>query len=69
MTPSDLLQQFYNLDRSSSEFHDQLSNILYGKEYKEHVPSLQGDGLAWLADYLDKVRLRVSPLRPSLKLP
>ena len=68
MTSSDLLQQLYNLDKSSSEFHDQLSSILYGQEYQEHVPNLQGDRLAWLVDYLDKVRLPVSPLRLSLKL-
>jgi len=69
MTSPGLLQQLHGLNRSSSMFHDQLSNILYGEEFRQHVPHLQSDGLVWLVDYLDKVRIRVPPLRSSLKLP
>ena len=49
------LQQFRRLDGSSSGFHDQLSDVLYGWEYRQCVPNLQGDDLVWLVEYLDKV--------------
>ena len=49
------LQRLCLLNRSSSEFHDQLSNVLYGEEYKQCVPNLQDGHLVWLVDYLDKV--------------
>jgi hypothetical protein len=58
------LKRLRRLDRSSSEFQDQVSNILYGEEYKQWVPNIQGDDLVGLVDYLDKVRCRVSPLYP-----
>ena len=49
----------------SSEFHDQLSNILYGEEYRRCAQDLQGDDLVWLVDYLDKVRRHVTlPFSP-----
>ena len=51
-----ILQQLDRLDGSSSEFHDQLCNVLYGREYKECVQNLQHEDSAWLIDYLDKVR-------------
>jgi hypothetical protein len=50
------LQQLNRLNRSSPDFHDQLSNILYGEEYTQCVRSLQNDDLVWLIEYLDKVR-------------
>ena len=63
-----VLQQLSLLDKSSPDFHDQLCHVLYGEEYSECIPSLRGDDLVWLIDYLDKVRLRValphSPLKP-----
>ena len=49
------LQHLPYLDRSSSEFHDQLINILYGEEYQQYMQDLEGDDLVWLVDYLDKV--------------
>jgi hypothetical protein len=62
------LQQLDLLDRSSPNFHDQLSNVLYGPEYKQCVQNLQGEDLVWLVDYLDKVRRHISlphtPLNP-----
>jgi len=67
MIPRDILQQLRGLDGSSPGFRDWLSNILYGEEYKQCVSSLQGDDLAWLVDYMDKVRrcaaLPCSPLK------
>ena len=59
------LQQLHRLDGSSSEFHDQLGNILYGEEYRRCAQDLQGDDLVWLVDYLDKVRRHVAlPFSP-----
>lgn len=55
MIPLDILQQLRNLDGSSPGFHKQLSNILYGEEYRQCAPNLQGDDLVWLVDYMDKV--------------
>ena len=54
------------LDKSSPGFHDQLCNILYGKEYRKRVPNLQREGLAWLVAYLDEVCHRVA--HPSHRL-
>ena len=63
------LQQLHHLDRSSPGFNDQLCNVLYGSEYSQCAPNLQGGDLAWLVDYLDKVRRHVtlpcSPLQPA----
>ena len=53
---SPALEQLRRLDRSSSEFHDQLCNVFYGEEYQKCVPNLEGDDLVWLVDYLDGVR-------------
>ena len=52
---SPALQQLHHLNRSSPNFHHQLCNVLYGGEYSQCVPNLQGDDLVWLVDYLDKV--------------
>ena len=60
------LQQLHCLDRSLPTFHDKLSNVLYGEEYQQCVQKLQGDDLAWLVDYLDKVRR--SLYFPTLRL-
>ena len=55
------LQQLHRLNRSSSEFYDQLYDTLRGKEYTECVPNLRGDDSVWLVEYLDNVR----PMPPS----
>ena len=65
MASQNLLERLRRLDRPSSGFPDQLSNILYGEDYTRCVPDLQGDDLAWLIDYLDNVRRRVPLLPPS----
>ena len=52
-----VLQQLHHLDTSSPVFQDNLCNILYGEEYAQCVPNLEGDDPAWLVDYLDKVSL------------
>ena len=56
---SPALQQLHHLDRALPNFHDQLCNILYGEEYIQCAPNLQGEDLVWIVDYLDKVRRRV----------
>ena len=62
MTSPNLLQQLpHRLDTSSFEFPDQLSNILYGEEYRQSVLDLGGDDLVQLVDYLDQVRRPISP--------
>jgi len=62
------LQRVRSLDRSSPDFHDQLSKVLGGEEYKRSVPELRRDDSVWLINYLDKVRCPVaiphSPLKP-----
>ena len=50
-----VLQKLHYLDRSLSEFHHQLINVLYGEEYARCVKGIQGDDLRWLVDYLDEV--------------
>ena len=59
MVTFNLLQQLHDLDRSSPQFHDQLSNLLRGEEYRSSL-NLQGDDLAWLVEYLDTVGLRIA---------
>jgi hypothetical protein len=55
------LQQLSRLDRASSEFPQQLDNVLRGQEYKQCVLNLQGDDLTWLVNYLDEVCRPVDP--------
>ena len=50
-----VLQKLRNLDRSLSEFHDQLSNVLRGEEYARCVAVLEDGDLGWLVEYLDEV--------------
>jgi len=59
------LQRLQSLDRSSLNFHDQLSNVLYGEEYERCMPNLQHDDLVWLVEYLDKVRQTITLSPPS----
>ena len=54
------LQKLHRLKGSSPDFYDQLSDVLYGEEYQQCVPILQGDDLVWLVDYLDKVGYHVA---------
>lgn len=61
------LRQLRHLDRSSSEFHAQVYNILLEEEYQKCVLNLQGNDLVWLIDFLDKVRGHVAFLRSRLK--
>ena len=50
-----VLQKLNNLDKSSSEFHVRLNDVLYAEEYIQCVTNIQDDDLAWLVDFLDNV--------------
>jgi len=68
MSPFDLLGQLRHLNQSSLEFPDRLTNLLHKQEHRTSVASLQGDDLAWLVEYLDNVRLRITRTDSPLKL-
>ena len=57
MIPHDPFQQLHDLDRSSPEFHEQLSNFFCGEAYRSVFSDLGGEDLAWLVEYLDSVSL------------
>lgn len=56
MSSPSILGRLHHLDESSSGFHDQLNDILYGEEYKQWVQALGNEDLMSLVDYLDKAR-------------
>ena len=60
------MDQLLQLDASSTEFPDQVSNKLYGQEYQQWVEGIQGDDVVQLIDWLDKVRYRVSLFLPII---
>jgi len=62
MDPSDVLTQLRGFDRASPQFHKHLSNFLRSEGYRKAVPSLQGEDLAWLVEYLDSVSIRTVSL-------
>jgi len=68
MSSQNLLEQLRRLDSFSSKFHDQLCNVLYGREYKQLVQNLQDDDLVWVVDYMDKVCRLITLPYPPLKL-
>ena len=66
-TPSHpTLQKLLRLDTSPPDFGDQLCNILNGWEYTGCEWNLKGDDLAWLVDYIDKVRAALPSIAPIL---
>ena len=66
MPPSNPLKTLRNLDGTSPDFHNQLVDLIRGSEYRDAIPNLEGEGLAWLVDYLENVSLHnVSP-HPAL---
>jgi len=69
MSSPNPLEQLHRLDRSSSKFHDQVSNILRGEEYDQWVPNLQDQDSEGLVDYLDKVRCLVQLVHSPLRQP
>jgi len=57
MNPPNILEQLRGFDRASPQFHEHISNFLRSDGYRSAVPSLQGEDLAWLVEYLDSVSL------------
>ena len=51
------LRQLRDLDRTSPEFHEHLSNFFCGDAYRRAFPDLGRGDLTWLAEYLDDVSL------------
>ena len=66
MSPFNPLQKLHGLDRASPHFHNQLIDLLRGNEYRDIAPSLQGEDLAWLVNYLDNVSLHTVSPHPVL---
>ena len=64
---SPALQQLHRLNKSSSDFHDQLCKVLYEPEYVRCGQNLKVDELVWLIDYLEEVRRHIVPPRSPLK--
>lgn len=54
------LQQLCRLNKLSPQFPNQLTGLLRGQEYLDHVASLKDEYLLWLVEYLDDVRPRVA---------
>ena len=61
MNPPDVLKQLQGFDKASPQFHKHLSNLLRSEGYRSAVPSLQGEDLEWLVEYLDSVSLQIIP--------
>ena len=61
--PMTTLQQLYDLDRSSPQFHEQLSDLIHGQEYQNSVLNLKSNDLTWLVEYLDSVSHQVTLTR------
>ena len=70
------LERLLRLNRSSATFNDEVSNVLYGREYERWVQRIEGDDVVGLVDFLDGVRRRdffsapcSSRCRPSIPSP
>ena len=62
-----ILKLLRRLDESSPNFHDLLSNVLYGEEYQGCVSNLHAADVKWLVEYLDRVRRCIILPRPPLE--
>lgn len=60
MTPHDALQQLRDLDRTSPEFHEQLSNLYREDAYRNTLTDLESEDLTWLIEYLGGVLADIS---------
>lgn len=59
MNPPEPLQKLHNLDKTSPQFYQEISEFIHGKDYRDAIPTLQGEGLVWLVEYLDGVSLQI----------
>ena len=62
------LQQLRTLDKASPNFHEQLTDFFRGTAYQHVFQTLQNERLAWLVEYLDSVRLKISSLYPTFDI-
>ena len=65
MNPSNVLEHLRGFDRTSPQFHKCLSNFFRSEGYRSAVPSLQGEDLAWLVEYLDSVSFQIISLESA----
>ena len=61
-----VLQEIRRLDRSSSDFDNQLDCTLRGGDYYQSTQELNADDLMWLVDYLDDVSCHITSSHPAL---
>lgn len=61
-----ILQRLDRLSKSSPQFPDRLTSILYEKGYKDCILNLQDGDAAWLVEYLDNVCLHTTFHPPSV---
>ena len=61
------LQPLCDLDRGSPQFHEQLAAFLGGNEYQVIFPTLHGDDLTWLVEYLDSVSIQSPSSHSALR--
>ena len=66
MNSRDPFQRLRDLDRTSPQFHKQLTNFFCGSVYQDALPYLRSKDLAWLVEYLNNVRLQVFFLHAAL---
>lgn len=66
MVPSNPLQQLYDADKASPQFHQRLSDFIHGEEHRNLFSKLQNEDLTSLAEYLDSVRHKTTFLRTAL---
>jgi len=66
MSSPDPLQQLRDLDRTSAEFPDNLTNILLTEGWVGQTQTLSPKGLSELLEYLDKVCVQVAFSRSLL---
>jgi hypothetical protein len=62
------LQQLSFLDKASPQFHEQFGHFLRGNVYRNVLPSLQSESLAWLVEYLDSVRPETTLLHAEFNI-
>ena len=52
------IQQFSELDTSSPQFPDQLSDLLDEEGYRDSISDLSNQDATWLVEYLGEVRTK-----------
>lgn len=60
-----LLQRLHDLDKTSPQFHQRLSDFLRGDDYRSLLSGLQNEDLVSLVEYLAGVSLQMILLRAA----